>query len=53
MQDPKQKRKLSEKYIVADEWVMPFEVAHIIGIPGYDDKTPPPYTHTQDTPLGL
>jgi hypothetical protein len=34
----KKKPKLREKYSVADEWVMPFEVVPIIDIPGYGDK---------------
>ena len=37
-QDLKKKPKLREKYSVADEWVMPFEVVPIIDIPGYGDK---------------
>jgi leucyl-tRNA synthetase len=38
LQDLKKKPKLREKYGVADEWVMPFEVVPIIDIPGYGDK---------------
>jgi hypothetical protein len=36
-QDLKKKPKLREKYGVADEWVMPFEVIPIIDIPGFGD----------------
>eukprot|EP00879_Flechtneria_rotunda_P018430 GHRR01019333.1.p1 GENE.GHRR01019333.1~~GHRR01019333.1.p1 ORF type:complete len:538 (+),score=194.02 GHRR01019333.1:1032-2645(+) len=37
LQDLKKKPKLREKYGVADEWVMPFEVIPIIDIPGFGD----------------
>jgi hypothetical protein len=37
MQDLKKKPKLREKYGIADEWVMPFEVLPIIDIPGFGD----------------
>lgn len=37
MQDLKKKPKLREKYGIADEWVMPFEVIPIIDIPGFGD----------------
>jgi leucyl-tRNA synthetase len=33
----KKKPKLREKYGIADEWVMPFEVLPIIDIPGFGD----------------
>jgi leucyl-tRNA synthetase len=36
-QDLKKKPKLREKYAVADEWVLPFEVVPIIDIPGFGD----------------
>ena len=35
LQDLKKKPKLREKYGVADEWVLPFEVIPIIDIPGF------------------
>lgn len=35
MQDLKKKQKLREKFGVADEWVLPFEVVPIIDIPGF------------------
>uniref|UniRef100_A0A383W6K7 leucine--tRNA ligase n=1 Tax=Tetradesmus obliquus TaxID=3088 RepID=A0A383W6K7_TETOB len=35
--DLKKKPKLREKYGIADEWVMPFEVLPIIDIPGFGD----------------
>jgi hypothetical protein len=38
LQDLKKKPKLREKYGVADDWVMPFEVIPIIDIPGFGDK---------------
>lgn len=38
-QDLKKKPKLREKYGVADEWVLPFEVIPIIDIPGYGDRS--------------
>jgi hypothetical protein len=37
LQDLKKKPKLREKYGIADEWVMPFEVLPIIDIPGFGD----------------
>ncbi|KAF8060524.1 leucine--tRNA ligase [Scenedesmus sp. PABB004] len=37
LQDLKKKPKLREKYGVADEWVLPYEVIPIIDIPGYGD----------------
>eukprot|EP00878_Enallax_costatus_P006705 GHUV01007030.1.p1 GENE.GHUV01007030.1~~GHUV01007030.1.p1 ORF type:complete len:1031 (+),score=336.93 GHUV01007030.1:253-3345(+) len=37
LQDLKKKPKLREKYNIADEWVMPFEVIPIIDIPGFGD----------------
>jgi hypothetical protein len=37
-QDLKKKPKLREKYGVADEWVMPFEVIPIIDIPGFGNN---------------
>jgi hypothetical protein len=38
LQDLKKKPKLREKYGVADDWVLPFEVIPIIDIPGFGDK---------------
>lgn len=35
LQDLKKKPKLREKYGVADEWVLPFDVVPIIDVPGY------------------
>jgi len=37
-QDLKKKPKLREKYSVADEWVLPYEVIPIIDIPGFGDQ---------------
>eukprot|EP00882_Tetradesmus_deserticola_P006429 GHRQ01006765.1.p1 GENE.GHRQ01006765.1~~GHRQ01006765.1.p1 ORF type:complete len:1052 (+),score=503.60 GHRQ01006765.1:66-3221(+) len=37
LMDLKKKPKLREKYGIADEWVMPFEVLPIIDIPGFGD----------------
>ena len=37
-QDLKKKPKLREKYGVADEWVLPFEVIPIIDIPGFGNQ---------------
>ncbi|KAG2427994.1 hypothetical protein HXX76_011980 [Chlamydomonas incerta] len=38
LQDLKKKPKLREKYGVADEWVLPFEVIPIIDIPGFGNQ---------------
>ncbi len=38
-QDLKKKPKLREKYGVADEWVLPFEVVPIIDIPGFGNTS--------------
>lgn len=38
-QDLKKKPKLREKYGVADEWVLPFEVVPIIDIPGFGNAS--------------
>lgn len=37
LQDLKKKPKLREKYGIADEWVMPYDVIPIIDIPGFGD----------------
>ena len=45
-QDLKKKPKLREKYGIADEWVVPFEVIPIIDIPGFGDKAAQVGSHT-------
>ncbi len=37
-QDLVKKPKLREKYSVADEWVLPYDVIPIINIPGFGDR---------------
>jgi leucyl-tRNA synthetase len=52
LEDLKKKPKLREKFGVADEWVLPFEVVPIIEVPGFGN-TAAPKVHVPSSLLGL